>query len=340
VVIGLLLVALRSGDLGLAARAALHVGPPVLALALVTTMFSMILNGMVWTRVLRCMGYQESVHVGLAVYAGTGLASYAGSCAGAIGGCVMLLRRRGICGGHATLLIAIASMVGCCGALIWAPCGVALLAAPAALHGVPALGTRGPLVAAAATVALATGTLVGLWLTTLAPRLAARWRVARFIVDPSAPPLRLHLHRLLALVPAAAIAWLVGSWPLWMLVHAVAPGAHVTLAAAIAIQALATVGGAMTFFLPNGLGTRDGIIVALLTGVMAVPVPAAAAVAVLVRMSDPVAKALILLTLAGMVRAHRLPLPAIMPWRTVGGAARALCIWSGFGARLLDSSAG
>lgn len=332
--VGLLIVALRSGDMGLAARAALHVGPAALIIALVTTMVSMILSGMVWTRVLKCMGYQESMRLGITVYAGTGLASYVGSCAGAVGGCVMLLRRRGICGGHAALFIGIASMIGCCGALVWAPCGVALLAAPAALQGLPALGANGPLVAGAATLALAAGTLFGLWLTTLAPRLSPRGRLARvtrFILDPSAPPMRLHLHRLLALVPSAAIAWLVGSGPLWVLVQAVAPEAHVTLPAAIAIQALATVGGAMTFFLPNGLGTRDGIIVALLTGVMGVPVPAAAAAALLVRMGDPLGKALILLGLAGLVRVHAVPLPAVMPWRTLGGAARALCGRRAFG---------
>jgi hypothetical protein len=111
------------------------------------------------------------------------------------------------------------------------------------------------------------------------------------------------------------------------------------LPAVVAIQALAAVGSAVTFFLPNGLGARDGIIVAMLTGVMGVPLPAAAATAALVRMSDPIAKALILLSLAALARAHALPLPEPIPWRTLGGAARALSLRSGLGALLSDSGA-
>jgi uncharacterized membrane protein YbhN (UPF0104 family) len=66
----------------------------------------------------------------------------------------------------------------------------------------------------------------------------------------------------------------------------------------------------VTFFLPNGRGTRDGIMVALLSGVMGMPVPAAAAAAALVRLSDPIGKALILLALAGLVRVDRLLQPS------------------------------
>jgi hypothetical protein len=329
---GLVIVALRSGDLGLAARAALHVGPWALVSAMAITMFSMILTGIVWARVLRCMGYQESMRVGITVYVGTGLASYVGMAAGAVGGSVLLLRRRGVCGGHAALLIGIASMVGFCGALVWAPCGVALLAAPAALHGLPALGAYGPVIALAATVACAAGTVVGLWLSTLAPRLSSRRRIARLFVNPAAPSMPLHLHRLLALVPSAAIAWLVGTGPLWVLVRAAAPQIHVTLPSIIAIQALAAVGGSMTFFLPNGLGTRDGIIVALLTGVMGVPVPAAAAVTALMRMSDPLGKALILLMLAGIMRARALRLSPPACLRALGDAAQATFNRRAFGA--------
>jgi hypothetical protein len=325
VLAGLLVIAVRTGGWSLAVRATLHVGPAALALALLATLFSMILSGVVWTRVLRLLRYHASVREGLTLYAGTGLASYVGTSAGAVGGCVVLLRRRGVCAGRATLLIGIASILGFCGSLVWTPCGMALLAAPDAIHALPMLGRQAPLIAIIATVACAAGALVGLWLTTLAPRLGSRWRFARITIDPSAPPIRLYLRHLLALVPFASLAWLVGTVPLWVLIQAAAPGTPVSLSTVIAVQSMAAVVGAITFFLPNGLGARDGITVALLVGIVGVPVPAAAAAALLVRLSDPLAKALILLALAVLRRIPAIALPPGVQWGALPGTVRTLC---------------
>ncbi len=294
VLAGLLVIALRNGVWSLAVHAILRVGPTALALALATTLLSMIISGVVWTGVLWCLDYRASVREGLTIYAGTGLAAYVGLGAGAMGQCVLLLRRRGVGAGRAALLMAIVSLVGFCGSLVWAPWGVILLDAPAAIHALPALGARLPLVALVATVACGVGAVVALWLITL----GARWRVVRIAAGLSTEPLQLYLHHLLALIPLASLAWLVGAGPLWVLLQAAAPGVVVSLPAVIAVQSVAAVVGAMTFFLPNGLGARDGIIVALLVGILGVPLPAAAAATLLVRVSDPVAKALILLVLA------------------------------------------
>jgi hypothetical protein len=197
-----------------------------------------------------------------------------------------------------------------------------LLAAPAAIHALPALGAHGPLMVMIATVVCGVGGLVVLTLITLSPRLGTRWGMARLIIDPSGPPLRLSLPHLLALIPYSAIAWVVGTVPLWMLVRAAAPGAALSLPEAIGIQSVAAVIGSVTFFLPNGLGARDGAILGLLVAIAGVPLPAAAAAAVLVRLSDPVAKALILLALAGLRRVPPLSpsLPAL--WRAAGAPVR------------------
>jgi hypothetical protein len=114
----------------------------------------------------------------------------------------------------------------------------------------------------------------------------------------------------------------VGTVPLWLLVRAAAPGAALSLPEAIGVQSVAAVIGSVTFFLPNGLGARDGAILGLLVAIAGVPLPAAAAAAVLVRLSDPVAKALILLALAGVRRVPPLSpsLPAV--WRAAGTFAR------------------
>jgi hypothetical protein len=71
----------------------------------------------------------------------------------------------------------------------------------------------------------------------------------------------------------------------------------VSLTAVITVQALAAAIGGMAFFLPNGLGAHDGITVALVATVIGVPIPLAATAALLVRVSDLLAKALVLLLL-------------------------------------------
>jgi len=313
-------MALHSIGWSLALRAALRVGPAALAPALALTTLSMLISGVIWTHVLGCLGHRAGVTVGITLYAGTGLAAYIGSGAGAAGECILLLRRRGVCAGRAVLLLALASLVGFLGSVVWAPCGMVLLAAPAAVHALPALGAHGPLVVMIATVVCGAGGLAVLTLITLSPRLSTRWRITRVVIDPGGPPLRLSLRRLLTLIPFAAIAWVVGTIPLWVLARAAAPSAALSLPEAIGVQSVAAVIGSVTFFLPNGLGARDGAILGLLVAIAGVPLPAAAAAAVLVRLSDPVAKALILLALAGLRRVPPLS-PSLPPlWHAASAA--------------------
>jgi hypothetical protein len=322
VLAGVLAMALHSIGWNLALQATLRVGPAALTSALALTVLSMLISGVIWTRVLGCLGHRTDATVGITLYAGTGLAAYIGSGVGAAGESIMLLRRRGVCGGRAVLLLALASLVGFLGSLVWAPCGMLLLAAPEAAHALPALGAHGPLVVMIATVVCGVGGLGVLTLITLSPRLDARWRITRLLGDPSGLPLRLSLPRLLALIPYASIAWVVGTVPLWVLVRAAAPSAALSLPEAIAIQSVAAVIGSVTFFLPNGLGARDGAILGLLVAIGGVPLPAAAAAAVLVRLSDPIAKALILLALAGLRRVPPLSPTLSALWRAAGAPVR------------------
>jgi len=310
VLAGLAVLALRRISWGLAVHEAVQVGPGALALALAATVLSMLISGAMWTRVLWCLGYRTSVRVGIIVLAGTGLAAYVGTSAGALGESVLLLRKHGVCAGRAVMLLALASLVGFCGAMAWVPCGVIVLATPAALHVLPLLGTAGPLIAIVATLVCAMGALAGLVLTTLVPRFASCWGVRHLAGGTAEQPLRLSLGHLLPLILVAALAWLVGSGPLWVLVRVVAPQASVSLVTAVGVQTIAAVAGGCAFFLPNGLGARDGVIVALLASVAGVPLPAAAAVALLVRLSDPTSKVLILLVVTGL---NRIPVPTLAP---------------------------
>jgi hypothetical protein len=263
----------------------------------------MLLTGLVWTRILHGLGHRATMRLGLSVSAGAGLASYLGSGAGAAGQCVWVLRKHGVCAGRAAVLLAVATLVGFCGSMLWAPCAMLL---PAVRHGsriLPVLGAHASQIVAVATIVCSLGAL-GVLVTIcgvshvdvsgrgLVSRLAARVSGSR------SAPLRLSLRAMLALVPVAAISWLAAAVPLWVLVHAVAPGTDVSLLTAVGIQTVAAVIGGVAFFLPDGLGARDGTIVALLVGAAGVPLPSAIAAAILVRLSDPVVKALIVLALA------------------------------------------
>ncbi|MGH2411729.1 MAG: hypothetical protein ACRDGS_15405, partial [Chloroflexota bacterium] len=108
--------------------------------------------------------------------------------------------------------------------------------------------------------------------------------------------------------PYAALAWGVGAGSLWLLVRAAGSAAPLSLPMVIGIQTVAAVAGSVTFFLPNGLGARDGALVGLLVCLAGVPLPAAVAAVVLLLASDPVAKVLIVLALA---LSGRLPVPLL-----------------------------
>jgi hypothetical protein len=291
----LLAFALRTGNWGRAIEAALQINPAVLALALAFTVISLLITGMIWGRVLWCLGHAAPVSVGVKVFAAAGLAAYLGAGIGAMGQCLLLLRRRGVCAGRAALLMTIGTIVCFAGSMLWAPCGALLLDAPAAIHALPGLGGNTRLIAMIAMAVTGLGSVLALWLITLTPRLRGRWRIARFAVDPAAPLLRINFHQLLILIPPAALAWLVGAVPLWLLLRADAPHAAVSLPTVIAMQALADAIGSMAFFMPNGLGAREGVLVALLVGVAHVPLPVAASLAVLVRVADPAGKAVLLI---------------------------------------------
>ena len=294
---------IRSGAAATVIKSALHVGPLTLILALALTIASMVVYGAIWTWVLRCMGSRTATHVGITVFAGSGLASYAGSGAGAVAETVVLLRKHGICAGRATLLLALASLIGFCGAVIWAPWGLELMQSSTVMHALPGLGSRGMAVAVSVTAVCGFGSLGMLVLLAVVPHIGHRTRLVRVVSGSSESPLRVSLQGLLILVPCSAVAWLVGSCPLWLLIHAMQSHGNVSLPAAVGIQSIACVAGSVTFFLPSGLGARDGAITALLVAVAGMSLPSAAAVAILIRASDPIAKLLILAAIALAQRA-------------------------------------
>jgi hypothetical protein len=140
----------------------------------------------------------------------------------------------------------------------------------------------------------------------IAPHFGRRTRLVRIVSGSSSVPLRVSLLGLLMLVPCSAGAWVVGASPLWLLICAAAPHAGVSLITAVGIQSMASVAGSVMFFMPSGLGARDGATAALLVAVAGVSLPTAAAIALLIRACDPVAKLLIVAFLAGLHKAREL----------------------------------
>jgi hypothetical protein len=100
----------------------------------------------------------------------------------------------------------------------------------------------------------------------------------------------------------SALSWTVSGTHVWILAAAAGTGAAFTVAAScIGAMALGICAGTAAFFLPDGLGAREAVVVAVL--VRFVTVPQAAAVALLSRMILLVTEAL----LAGAAFAWRTP---------------------------------
>src|SRR5690242_13305700 len=96
-----------------------RVGPRMLVLAVALNVLAMLLSGVLWSRLLACLGHPLPARVGLAAYLSAGLAGYMVNVAGPIVGSAVSLRRHGVCPGRAALLTFLANALGLCGVLVW-----------------------------------------------------------------------------------------------------------------------------------------------------------------------------------------------------------------------------
>ena len=115
---------------------------------------------------------------------------------------------------------------------------------------------------------------------------------------PPAPAMR--AGALLALVPWSAMAWFAGTLSFYVLLTALNPGRTVNVTDVIGAYALATALGALAFFVPDGMGVRDGVLVALLAKSTGLPLTTCAATAVASRALDPALKVGLLLGVAAL----------------------------------------
>lgn len=115
------------------------------------------------------------------------------------------------------------------------------------------------------------GLLVLPWVLRLVLRHALRVRLLR---DRLAPVDIKPLRRSMLL---CTVSWLVSGLHLWVLAVALGASPSAALLPCVAGFALATVAGTLVFVVPDGLGVREGVLVAVLSSCL--PLPAAVVVA-------------------------------------------------------------
>ncbi|WNV87206.1 lysylphosphatidylglycerol synthase domain-containing protein [Umezawaea sp. Da 62-37] len=115
------------------------------------------------------------------------------------------------------------------------------------------------------------GLLVLPWVLRLVLHRASRLRLLR---DRLAPVGIKPLRRSMLL---CTVSWLVSGLHVWVLAIALGASPSAALLPCVAGFALATVAGTLVFVVPDGLGVREGVLVAVLSGCL--PLPAAVVVA-------------------------------------------------------------
>jgi hypothetical protein len=231
-----------------------------------------------------------------------------GNAAGSAVGGVVYLRRRGVPPGKAAVVVLMANALGLCGVLVWAPIGLILIAQPGMRGALPLLGRHDLAAVTWAFAGLTACMLVSMWLLISADRTAAMLArrfcgkmVCSARAETTTSGTRLRLHNVLQLLPLSAVAWLTGTLVLYALVSGLEPSLSVNLMDVIGASAVAAAIGSLAFFVPSGVGVRDGALIVLVAHSTGVPTASCAAAVVALRALDPVSKlAIVVLVASGM----------------------------------------
>jgi uncharacterized membrane protein YbhN (UPF0104 family) len=270
-----------------------RLGPGTLSMALALSIVSALLSGVVWWRLLLRLGYRLPFRAALLAYLNAGMAGYVVNVAGPVLGCAVSLRRYGVGPARAVLLTLIANALGFCGILVWVPLGLLLPSGPGMAPTLPILGRPGPLTTSVLVTVMAVAMLVLLRLLTSAARSDSRIGrrlLQRVRTADGGAPVTVRYRHVLSLVPYSALSWVVGALALYVVLVPMQHGAGLTLGAVVGAAVLAAALGSLAFFAPEGVGVKDGALVALLTHATGLPVTTCVAGALAVRALDPVTK--------------------------------------------------
>ncbi|MDB5073846.1 MAG: hypothetical protein JWO42_25 [Chloroflexi bacterium] len=284
--------------------------PEAVLIVLGLSTVSMLMSGVIWWRLLIKMGYNVPVGAGLGAYASAGLAGYIVNTAGSAVGCAVSLRRHGVCPARAVVVTLIANALGMCGNLAWAPVGLLLISRGGMNTALPLLGQHDMVVAVAVVVALCIGMLVSLKMLTATPEVGSnlirrllKRRPQLATTGDVAAGHSLRNRHALALIPWSAASWFAGTLALYALLIAFGTGSAPNLTDVVGATVLATIFGSLAFFVPSGVGVRDGALIALLAHTTGMPVASCTAAAITVRALDPLTKlALLLVVASGLER--------------------------------------
>jgi hypothetical protein len=187
----------------------------------------------------------------------------------------MLLGHYGLSRQRAALLLLLANALGFCGRLLWTPMSLfALGHAGAAAHPGPHdVATVGVLRALFAAMLLALKVFTAL--------LSSDNAIVRRLKGEQACPARsnIRVRSCLELLSLSATSWLVGALALCALLAALGPRASLSPGPVIGSLVLANILSSVAFFMPAGIGVRDGALVTLLMHSTGLPVAECAAAA-------------------------------------------------------------
>ena len=275
--------------------------PGSLGVALGLSCLSMVISGVVWSRLLEHLGVRVSLHAALSAFLCAGLACYLLSTIGRTVGGAVSLRRRGVGAQYIVRLTLLANLLGFSGALIWAAASLPILAQQGTAARLPLVGSHGALVAGLILVALLFGTLSSIWVLARTPSMD-HWVMHRLRIPAALPGgLACRLIRpahLLALVLWSAAGWLGGSLALYPVLSALHPGVVLNMGSVIGSAALAATLGSLVFFVPVGIGVSDRTMIVLLTQATGLPLAQCVAAALAMRALDLVSKVFLLSGLA------------------------------------------
>jgi hypothetical protein len=220
----------------------------------------------------------------------------------AIGG-AMVLRRHGIGPRRAVFATLLANILGFGGVLVWTPLGMAELLRGGTGIQLPPSAGRWP-IAVAGVVAL---TLIAGWVSLRWPG-GRRRSVRRLLERHTALGLGgLRVRTLLALLPWAVVAWLVGALALYTLLAGESLHGPINPVEVIGAAALATTFGSLAFFVPAGIGIRDGAMITLLIHGAGLSLATCAGAVLAIRAIDLLTKAGVLLALRVTAWQERVP---------------------------------
>lgn len=267
-----------------------------LLIAVALDLLSLLLNGAMWTRLLRAVGHPLPLRVGMTAYLSSGLAEYLANAAGTVVGTAVILRRRGLRPGRIVLIALLANVLGFCGLLLWSPVSVLLFVRADIRFPVPVIGRHGVIALIVLSVALSVAMLVALRALALAPH-AQNALAKRLLGSTRVGGQPVPMRRLLALIPWSAAAWLCGTLAFFVVLIGLHGPVLYKPVMVVGALALAAILGNLAFFVPAGLGVRDGFLITLLVHTTNVPMSAAAVAVIAMRALDPLSKFGLLLAL-------------------------------------------